>query len=255
LLGEFGLVLVGEDQAAALDARDVLVGVEAERHEIAQGPDAPAPPGAAEGLGGVLDDAKPVGLGEGVEAVAVHRQAGEVHRQNRAGRGGDGGRHAVEVEVARDRIDVDEDRPGADGEDDVAGGHPGERRGDDLVAGADPGQAQGDLHRARAGVEDARRPAAANSVSLASKAFTCGPEVIQPERRTSATPAMVSSSMVGRVKGKKGSAPSTGSEPAGMEVGRDGPNAPSGWPDGRFGEGGATGLGSVLEWEELTVGC
>ena len=33
--------------------------------------------------------------------------------------------------------------------------------------------------------------------------ITCGPEVIQPERSTSATPAMVSSSICGRVNGKK----------------------------------------------------
>src|SRR5689334_9228732 len=39
--------------------------------------------------------------------------------------------------------------------------------------------------------------------SAASNAFTCGPEVIQPERITSATPAMVASSMLGRVKGRK----------------------------------------------------
>jgi len=38
--------------------------------------------------------------------------------------------------------------------------------------------------------------------SAASNAFTCGPEVIQPERSTSPTPAMVASSMVGRVKGR-----------------------------------------------------
>jgi hypothetical protein len=39
--------------------------------------------------------------------------------------------------------------------------------------------------------------------SAASKAFTCGPEVIQPERRTSATPAIVASSMDGRVNGSR----------------------------------------------------
>lgn len=38
--------------------------------------------------------------------------------------------------------------------------------------------------------------------SLASNAFTFGPEVIQPERRTSATPAIVASSIVGRVSGR-----------------------------------------------------
>ena len=41
------------------------------------------------------------------------------------------------------------------------------------------------------------------SESFASNAFTCGPDVIQPERSTSATPAIVSSSIVGRVNGRK----------------------------------------------------
>ena len=36
----------------------------------------------------------------------------------------------------------------------------------------------------------------------ASKAFACGPVVIQPERSTSATPSIVASSMLGRVKGR-----------------------------------------------------
>src|ERR1700722_16499011 len=40
-----------------------------------------------------------------------------------------------------------------------------------------------------------------------SKAFTFGPLLVsQPERRTSVTPAMVASSMEGRVKGRKGNA-------------------------------------------------
>jgi hypothetical protein len=38
--------------------------------------------------------------------------------------------------------------------------------------------------------------------SLASNSFTFGPDVIQPERSTSATPLMVSSSIVGRVSGR-----------------------------------------------------
>jgi hypothetical protein len=100
-------------------------------------------------------------LCDGVEPVAIDRQAGEVDRDDRARGRRDRGLDAVEVDVARDRIDVDEDRPGADFEDDVAGGDPGERRGDDLVARADAGDAQRDLHRAGAGVEGAHRAAAA----------------------------------------------------------------------------------------------
>src|ERR1700722_8496775 len=40
--------------------------------------------------------------------------------------------------------------------------------------------------------------------SCPSKAFTCGPDVSQPERSTSATPAIVSSSISGRVIGRYG---------------------------------------------------
>ena len=35
------------------------------------------------------------------------------------------------------------------------------------------------------------------------RAFTCGPEVIQPERSTSPTPAIVASSISGLVNGRK----------------------------------------------------
>src|SRR6267142_1361253 len=48
------------------------------------------------------------------------------------------------------------------------------------------------------------------SESFASSAFTFGPEVIQPERRTSPTPAIVSSSIVGRVSGRYGRADCAG---------------------------------------------
>src|SRR6266700_3490061 len=44
------------------------------------------------------------------------------------------------------------------------------------------------------------------SESFASSSFTLGPEVSQPERSTSATPAIVSSSIVGRVMGRYGAA-------------------------------------------------
>src|SRR5882724_3645539 len=48
------------------------------------------------------------------------------------------------------------------------------------------------------------------SESLASNSFTLGPEVSHPDRSTSATPAIVSSSIVGRVKGRYGAPGLTG---------------------------------------------
>src|SRR5258708_15997856 len=74
------------------------------------------------------------------------------------------------------------------------------------------------------------------SESFASKAFTCGPEVIQPERSTSATPAIVSSSMVGRVKGRKGTAAAGGGG-----AGGGGGGGKSGVGGGEDREGGGEG--------------
>ena len=50
------------------------------------------------------------GDGDGVEAVPVHRQAGEIDREDGAGPLGDRGFDALEIDVARYRIDVDEHR-------------------------------------------------------------------------------------------------------------------------------------------------
>ena len=161
LLGELGLALVVEHERAALDGGDVFVGVKTERDEVTEGADAFAVPLAAEGLGGVLDDAEVVLLRDGVEAVAVDGQAGEIDGDDGARGRSDGGFDAGEVEVAGDGVDVDEHGLGADIEDDVAGGDPGERRGNDLVARADAGDAQRDFHRAGAGVEHAHGAAAA----------------------------------------------------------------------------------------------
>src|SRR5580692_1575502 len=56
------------------------------------------------------------------------------------------------------------------------------------------------------------------SESLASKAFTWGPEDSHPERRTSATPAIVASSIVGLVKGRNGSTSLVGAAAAGEGI-------------------------------------
>ena len=124
LLGEFGFGLVVEHEAAALDGGDVFVGVKTKRHEIAKTADELVCPSRAEGLGCVLDDAQVVLLGDGVEAVAVNGQAGEIDGHDCPSRGRNGGFNTREVDVARQRIDVDEDRARADFEDDVAGCNP-----------------------------------------------------------------------------------------------------------------------------------
>ncbi len=160
LLGEPRLALVVQDEASALGGRDVLVGVEAERHEVPEGADPPPLPGAAEGLGRVLDDAKPVLPRDRVQAVAVDRKAGQVDRDDRAGPRRDRRLDASEVDVPGDGIDVDEDGPRPDLQDHVGRGDPGERGRDHLVPGPHPGDPQRDLHRAGARVEGPDGPPA-----------------------------------------------------------------------------------------------
>ena len=74
-------------------------------------------------------------LRDGVEPVHVDRQAGQVDRHDApCVRGVIACFQLVEIDVARDRIDVDEHRRRADFQDHVGGGDPGHRRGDDFVA-------------------------------------------------------------------------------------------------------------------------
>ena len=163
LFGELRLALVVEHERAAFDRRDVLVRVEAERHEVAGAADRLAAPVAAEALRRVLDDAQPVTTRDVVQPRAVDRQPGEVDGNDRLRLRVDCCFHPIQVDVARHRVDVREHRPRAHVEHDVGRRHPGQRRRDDLVVGAfaDACDAQRDLHRARAGVERAHRAAAA----------------------------------------------------------------------------------------------
>lgn len=160
LLRERRLALVVEDQAAAFGGRDVLVRVKADRHEIPEGPDPPALPGASEGLRGVLHHPQAAPPGDGVQPVAVDGEPGQVDRQDRPGARRHGRLDPAEVDRARGGVDVDEDGPRPHLEDDVARGDPGERCRHHLVAGPDARDPEGDLHRAGPRVEGPHRPAA-----------------------------------------------------------------------------------------------
>ena len=86
-LAQRGIDVGRQHQGAALAGGEVLVGVEAEGDEISRrSADRSALPGGAERLRGVLDDAQLVPAGDGVEAVAVDRQAGEIDRDDGARR-------------------------------------------------------------------------------------------------------------------------------------------------------------------------
>ena len=121
---------------AALDGGHVLVGMEAEAHQVAEAADAPPAPGGTDGVCRVLDDAQPVPRGDVVQPLHVHRQPGEVHRQDGARARRDRRLGLPEVDVARVEPDVDEHRPCADTHDHVRRRHEAQRRRDDLIAPA-----------------------------------------------------------------------------------------------------------------------
>jgi|GEM_PF-4935335 len=101
-----------------------------------------------------------VPLRDGVEPVAVDRQPRKIDRNDRPRRRRDRGFDPVQIEIARHRVDIDEDRFRAHFENHVAGRHPGKRRGDDFVPRANPCDPERDFHRASAGIENPDRPPA-----------------------------------------------------------------------------------------------
>ena len=66
-----------------------LLGWKLKHDEVAEAADAPAAPGRADGVRRVLDHPQPVACGDRVEALHVDRQAGKVHRHDRARARGD----------------------------------------------------------------------------------------------------------------------------------------------------------------------
>src|SRR5262249_44122908 len=91
----------------------------------------------AERVGGVLDQRKTVTGGEQAERVEVDGLAGEVHGDDGPGASRDRARHGLRLDVEGPGVDVDEHRPGADGQHHVGRRGPGHGRGDDLVTWAD----------------------------------------------------------------------------------------------------------------------
>ena len=127
------LALVGQAECAALDGGEVLVGVEAERHQVAEAADALAAPGGADGVGRILDHPQVASPGDRVKPVHVHCQPGEVHGHDRPRARRDRGLDPIEIEIAAVQLDVDEHRPGPDPQHHVGAGREGHGRHDHLV--------------------------------------------------------------------------------------------------------------------------
>lgn len=135
-LGE--LVVAGENGAAVAVAAERFAGEEAGAAKSAEVATFVAMVGGAEALGGVFDD-RDVAMagGDGVDGVHVGGLAVEADREDGLGAVGDLGFDEGGVDVAGVGFDVDEDRLGAEQDDDFGGGDECERGGDDFVAGAD----------------------------------------------------------------------------------------------------------------------
>ena len=140
----------------------------------------------------VLDDAQLAPLGQRVQGVHVARQAREMRRHDRLRPRSDARFGGVDVDVARAGQHVDEHRRGADLDDHVRRGEERHRRRDHFVARTDAAHSQRDLERGGRRRHDAHRALRRRYAdNAASNASTFGPLVIQPERSTSATSAIV----------------------------------------------------------------
>ena len=127
---------VGADDRTAFEGVEDLGGVEAEYRQIAVTQHGHAVALHAEGMGGVVDDLEPVGVGDALDAVGVARDAVAMDRQDGGGGRGDRFLDAVGVEVAGHRVDIDEHRSDAVPQQRVGGGHERVRGRDHLAADA-----------------------------------------------------------------------------------------------------------------------
>ena len=119
LLGFFVVAYEG----AAFDGVVGLGGVEGEGGHVAGVEDAFAIDFDAEGVGGVVDDAKAVAVGDLLDGVDVAGVAVDMHGHDGGGFWGDGGFNLGGVETAGGGVDVDEDGADAVPPEGVGGGH------------------------------------------------------------------------------------------------------------------------------------
>ena len=159
---------IADDDRAAVDRRDDLDRVEAEARHVAEATDHAAVGAAAEGVGGVLDDAHAAPLGQRVQLLEPAGDAAEVQRHDRLRPRPQQRGRLVGVETERRVLDVAEHRRRAGRDDRLVIGDEVERRRDDLVAAAHAGRQQaqvqgggagvGRQHVARVEAQEARQP-------------------------------------------------------------------------------------------------
>ena len=114
-----GLVRIIQYQATALAGGDIFVGVKTDGDQIAGGADACTAPARTHGLRRILEHAQAVLTGDGVQRLASDRQTCQIHRQQHARARAQCALDQLRIDVARDRIDVDEHGPCAGAHDHV----------------------------------------------------------------------------------------------------------------------------------------
>ena len=149
--GEF---VVAQREHAALARGEILVGVEAEARDVADGADLAAvgEPGLRR-VRSILHETQPVPGARDLERGQIAGVPCVVHGHDGARARRDGRGDGRRVDAQRLGVDVAEDGPRAGADDDVGGSGPGQRRRDHLVAFplADAERTQRQVHRGRAG--------------------------------------------------------------------------------------------------------
>ena len=126
--------LVVHDKRAALDGVIDLGGMETQGGHVALVEDALAIDLNAKGMGGVIDDAQAILVGNGLNLGGAAGLAIDVHGHDGRGARGDGGLDAVGIDASCRRVNIDEHRLDAVPPDRMGGGDKAVGRGDDLAA-------------------------------------------------------------------------------------------------------------------------
>jgi len=145
------VIVAGRHEPGVPVRAQVLGGIKGERGGDAEPADRAAPQRRPDGLGRVLQEDQPVGVGERPERTHGGREAEEVDGQDRPRPRRQGSGDTVGVQGQRGGVDVGEDRSRAHLEDGRGGGHEREGRGDDLVSGAEVERAEEEPERVRSG--------------------------------------------------------------------------------------------------------
>ena len=167
--------IVGDHRAAIAVAAERLCRKEARRRRRRERAELAALVGRAERLRGVIENEQAFRLGDRQKRIVVGRQAEQIDRDQHLGLepvtlgGRDRARHARRIEIERGRIDIGENRRGAEQNDDLGRGAERERGTNHGIARADPLRHQ----------HQHQRVGAARAADGITRAAKCGQRVLE----------------------------------------------------------------------------